>query len=73
MNRRPAYLTEREEQILSCIRQSIRDHGEGLAVAQLGAAVGLSSKSSVAYHLRNVEKRGVLVRDGHGWRTCRLR
>ncbi|WP_413755086.1 LexA family protein [Streptomyces sp. MMBL 11-3] len=72
MSRRPAHLTEREEQILLCIRRSIRDQGEGLTVAQIGAAVGLASKSSVAYHLRHLEERGALVRDGYGWRTCRL-
>nr|WP_206327723.1 hypothetical protein [Streptomyces sp. S3(2020)] len=65
-------MTEREEEILSRIRRSIADRGEGLSVRELGAAVGLSSTASVVYHLKNLELRGALVRDGRGWRTCRL-
>jgi SOS-response transcriptional repressors (RecA-mediated autopeptidases) len=72
VNRRPAHLTEREEQILRIIRLSIEDHGEGPTVTEIGLAAGLRSKSTVAYHLRNLEDRGVLVRDGHSWRSCRL-
>lgn len=72
MNRRPAHLTEREEQILACIRQSIAARGQGLTMSEIGAAVGLRSKGTVAYHLRNLEERGALARDGYGWRSCRL-
>ncbi|MFH9554678.1 hypothetical protein [Streptomyces sp. NPDC017435] len=28
--------------------------------------------ASVAYHLANLEERGVLVRDGHSWQSSRL-
>ncbi|MER5472523.1 hypothetical protein [Streptomyces sp. NPDC002685] len=65
---RPAQLTVREEQILRIIGLSI----EGLTVAELGAVVGLRSKGSVAYRLRNPEECGALFRDGWNWRTCRL-
>jgi len=72
VNRRPEHLTAREEQILRCIRGWIEEHGEGPTIQQIGDAVGLT-RSSVAYHLGNLEKeRGALVRDGRGWRTCRL-
>ncbi|MCW8102670.1 LexA family protein [Streptomyces tauricus] len=64
MNRRPAHLTEREEQILACIRQSIADSGEDVTTTEIGAAVGLRSKGTVAYHLRNLQERGALVRVG---------
>ncbi|WP_189780049.1 LexA family protein [Streptomyces tauricus] len=72
MNRRPAHLSERKEQILACIRRSIVDRGEGPTMAEIGVAVGLRSKGTVAYHLHHLEERGVLVRDGYGWRSCRL-
>ena len=73
MNRRPEYFTEREEQILAVIRRWIAEHGEGSFVRQIADAVGMKSTSSVAYHLENLEgERGALVRDGRGWRTCRL-
>ncbi|MFJ9634970.1 hypothetical protein ACIRU8_45495 [Streptomyces sp. NPDC101175] len=72
MNRRPDHLTEREEEVLAAIRRSIIDRGEALSVRELGSVLGMSSSSSVAYHLRNLVARGALVRDGHSWRTCRL-
>ncbi|WP_328551055.1 hypothetical protein [Streptomyces sp. NBC_00358] len=52
VNRRPAHLTEREEQILHIIRRSLEDRGEGPTVTEIGVAAGLRSKSTVAYHLR---------------------
>lgn len=39
---------------------------------ELAREVGMTSPASVVYHLRNLETRGALVRDGRGWRTCRL-
>ncbi|MER5602992.1 helix-turn-helix domain-containing protein [Streptomyces sp. NPDC002265] len=72
MRRRPEHLTEREEEILGHIRRAIVDRGEALSVRELGAALGLSSTSTVVYHLQNLEQRGALTRDGLGWRTCRL-
>ncbi|MGW2768748.1 LexA family protein [Streptomyces sp. NPDC001275] len=72
MNRRPEHLTEREEEILRCIRGWIEDKGEGPSVRQLAHAVGMRSTASVAYHLANLERSGALIRDGRGWNTCRL-
>ncbi|MEU3986554.1 hypothetical protein AB0F77_41940 [Streptomyces sp. NPDC026672] len=72
MNRRPGHLTEHEREILSCIRRSIEDSGEGLPARELARAVGMSSTSSVVYHLQNLEQRGALVREGRGWRSCRV-
>ncbi|MFD4976626.1 hypothetical protein [Streptomyces sp. NPDC058424] len=72
MNRRPDHLTEREEEILRCIRGWIEDKGEGPSVRQLGHAVGMRSTASVAYHLAHLERSGALIRDGRGWNTSRL-
>ncbi|MFB9639646.1 LexA family protein [Streptomyces spiralis] len=44
MNRRPDHLTDREEQILRCIRRWIEDTGEGPSVRQLAHAVGMRSR-----------------------------
>ncbi|KOV70680.1 hypothetical protein ADL00_08595 [Streptomyces sp. AS58] len=57
---------------MSRVRRSIVDQGEALWVRELGAALGMRSTASVVFHLRNLESRGVLVRDGRGWRACRL-
>ncbi|MEV5012854.1 MULTISPECIES: hypothetical protein [unclassified Streptomyces] len=72
MNRRPEHLTEREEEILHCIRRWIEDKGEGPSMRQLAHAVGMRSTASAAYHLANLERSGALIRDGRGWNTCRL-
>ncbi|MER5200967.1 LexA family protein [Streptomyces sp. NPDC002755] len=72
MNRRPEHLTLREEEILARIRRAIEDRGEALSVRELAREVGMSSPASVVYHLKNLEARGALMRDGRGWRTCRL-
>ncbi|MGW0876585.1 LexA family protein [Streptomyces sp. NPDC002755] len=61
-----------EEEILARIRHSIRDRGEALSVRELAREVGMNSPASVVCHLRNLEVRGALVRDGRGWRSCRL-
>ncbi|MCW8102721.1 LexA family protein [Streptomyces tauricus] len=49
-------MTEREEQILACIRESIADRGQGPTMAEIGVAVGLCSRGTVAYHLRNLQE-----------------
>ncbi|MFJ8026048.1 hypothetical protein [Streptomyces sp. NPDC096311] len=64
MNRHPAHLAVREEQILACIRRSIEEHGEGLTVREVGRLVGLRSPDSVVYHLCNLEERGALAVTG---------
>ncbi|WP_310437470.1 helix-turn-helix domain-containing protein [Streptomyces sp. 3330] len=51
---------------------AIRERGEALSVRELAREVGMNSPASVVYHLRNLEERGALVRDGRDWRTCRL-
>ncbi|MGW0572973.1 LexA family protein [Streptomyces tauricus] len=66
-----AYLTDREEQILACIRRSIAERGQGPTMVEIGAVVELRSKGTVAYHLRDLEERGVLVHVGGGWRSYR--
>ncbi|MEU3838349.1 MarR family transcriptional regulator [Streptomyces microflavus] len=44
------------------IRSWITEHGEGPTIRQIGARVGLSSTSSVAYQLAQLEKRGLISR-----------
>ncbi|MEU1519441.1 LexA family transcriptional regulator [Streptomyces sp. NPDC005811] len=70
MNRRAQHLTLREEEILPRIRGSVEGRGETLSVRE--PAAGMSGTASVDYHLKDLERRGALVRDGRGWRSCRL-
>ncbi|MFF1395986.1 hypothetical protein ACFVZD_19485 [Streptomyces sp. NPDC058287] len=66
------HLTERQERIVRCIREWVAETGEYPTVREIGAGVGLSSPSSVLYHLRRMEARGVVVRDDGRQRSYRL-
>ncbi|MCX4670336.1 winged helix DNA-binding protein [Streptomyces sp. NBC_01381] len=54
-------LTEQQECILRCIRERVAEYGESRTVREISDRVGLSSTSSVAYHLRRMRERGVQV------------
>ncbi|MGW0905067.1 LexA family protein [Streptomyces sp. NPDC002853] len=71
--RRSWDITDRQQSVLTCIRNHIVDHGEAPSVREIGAAVGLSSPSSVLYQLRRLEQAGAVARArGTGWRDYRL-
>ncbi|MGW2476988.1 LexA family protein [Streptomyces sp. NPDC001665] len=68
-----AGLSPRQEMVLRVVREWIAEYGEGPSIRQIGARVGLTSASSVAYQLGRLEDLGYLSRTGRRWRTCRLR
>jgi repressor LexA len=65
----PPGITERQQNILVAIRDWIEHHGYSATVREIGAAVGLGSPSSVTYHLKALERRGLLRREPHGPRA----
>jgi Mn-dependent DtxR family transcriptional regulator len=65
------YLTDRQEQILRCIRMAITDQGDAPTVAELSAALSMAP-SSVHYQLRELETKGAIVREPHRRRGIRL-
>lgn len=64
-------LSQRRQQILDCIITTTRDRGYPPTVREIGQAVGLTSSSSVHFHLRALEKSGHLERDGSLTRALR--
>ncbi|WP_328336703.1 LexA family protein [Streptomyces violaceus] len=68
---RVEYLTDRQEQILRCIRMAITDQGEAPTVAEIAAAVGLAA-STVHYQLRELETKGAITREPGRPRGIRL-
>jgi repressor LexA len=56
-------LTERQQQILDFIRQTIETKGYPPSVREIGEAIGLSSSSTVHGHLDKLGKLGLLRRD----------
>jgi len=67
-----ADLTPRRRQILDCIARTIQHRGYPPTVREIGAQVGLSSSSSVHFHLRALEEAGWLHRDGSLTRALRV-
>ena len=61
MNDKPA--TERQQTILSVIRQFTSERGYPPSVREIGERVGLSSSSTIHAHLKALEKRGLISRD----------
>lgn len=59
---RPA-LSVVQRRILEVVAAHVTEHGYPPSVRELGAAVGLTSSSSVAYQLQQLEQGGYLRRD----------
>ncbi|GAA1396254.1 transcriptional repressor LexA [Catellatospora coxensis] len=58
-----ADLSSRQKRILAVIREWVEQHGYPPTVREIGEAVGLVSPSSVAYQLKELERKGFLRRD----------
>jgi len=56
-------LTPRQRRVLEFIREAIELRGYPPSMREIGAAVGLTSSSSVAHQLKTLEKRGFVRRD----------
>ena len=65
-------LTERRREILRAIAEATAEHGYPPTVREIGAAVGLSSSSSVHFHLKALTDLGYLQRDGSLTRALRI-
>ncbi|HKT00111.1 MAG TPA: transcriptional repressor LexA [Rugosimonospora sp.] len=66
-------LTARQRRILEFIRGWVAQHGYPPSVREIGEAVGLVSPSSVAYQLKELEKKGYLRRDPNRPRAVDVR
>ncbi|GIF14508.1 transcriptional repressor LexA [Actinoplanes teichomyceticus] len=69
----PPRITAKQQRILAVIRESVRERGFPPTVREIGAAVGLVSPSSVAHHLKVLERHGLLRRQPHGSRAVDVR
>ncbi|MCX4920049.1 transcriptional repressor LexA [Streptomyces sp. NPDC060011] len=66
-------LTSRQAAVVRYITDSVARQGYPPSMREIGAAVGLSSTSSVAHQLMALEHKGVLYRDPHRPRAYRVR
>jgi repressor LexA len=66
-------LSVRQQRILAFIQDWVEQHGYPPSVREIGEAVGLGSPSSVAYQLRELERKGFLRRDPNRPRAVNVR
>ncbi|MGO8670004.1 MAG: transcriptional repressor LexA [Capsulimonadaceae bacterium] len=68
----PKPLSVRQKQILAFIDQHVQAHGYPPTVREIGAAVDLSSSSTVHAHLKTLEEQGLIQRDAVLTRAIKL-
>lgn len=56
-------VTKRQQAVLDCIEQCIREKGYGPTVREVCKSLGLSSPSTVHVHLKALEEKGLIKRD----------
>lgn len=56
-------ITRRQQAVLDCIEQSVREKGYGPTVREVCQSLGLSSPSTVHVHLKALEEKGYIKRD----------
>ena len=67
-----AEMTKMQQKIYDYIIQMLTEEGFAPSVREIGAAVGLKSPSTVHFHLKNMEERGIIKRSGRKGRTITL-
>jgi len=68
----PENLTEKQRAVYEFIRQKIRSRGYGPTVREIAAHFGIASPNGVVCHLKALEKKGLIVREGHKSRAISL-
>jgi repressor LexA len=66
-------LTWRQRKVLQVIRESVQKRGYPPSMREIAQAVGLTSTSSVSYHLSTLQRKGYLHRDAGRPRTVEVR
>src|SRR5438552_9212957 len=64
-------LTDRQEKILSFIERSIQDQGYPPTIREIGEQMGIRSTNGVNDHLKALERKGFLKREGLKSRALR--
>lgn len=65
-------LTDKQQEILECIEEYMRDRGYPPSIRDICKQVGLSSSSTVFSHLNALEKKGYITRDDGAMRGIRV-
>lgn len=65
-------LTTRQREIYEFIREKIELRGYGPTVREIGLGFGIKSPNGVMCHLKALEKKGLILREGHAARAIQL-
>lgn len=65
-------LTERQREIYDYIRDKIEGRGYGPTVREIGDAFDIKSPNGVMCHLKALEKKGIILREGRSARAIQL-
>jgi repressor LexA len=65
-------LTERQREVYDFIKEKIEERGYGPTVREIGANFGISSPNGVMCHLKALEKKGLIIREGFSARAIQL-
>jgi repressor LexA len=65
-------LTDRQREIYDFIREKIESRGYGPTVREIGAAFEIKSPNGVMCHLKALEKKGLIIREGFSARAIQL-
>jgi len=65
-------LTERQREIYDFIRNKIESRGYGPTVREIGQGFGIKSPNGVMCHLKALEKKGLIKREGFSARAIQL-
>lgn len=65
-------LTSRQREVYEFIREKIQSRGYGPTVREIGDAFAIKSPNGVMCHLRALEKKGLILREGFAARAIQL-
>src|SRR5438105_11406340 len=65
-------LTERQREIYDFIRSKIETRGYGPTVREIGLGFDIKSPNGVMCHLKALEKKGLIIREGFSARAIQL-
>lgn len=65
-------LTKRQEEIVNYMKEYVVSHGFPPTVREIGKALGVSSPATIHAHLANLEKKGIIKKDGSKNRAIEL-
>ncbi len=65
-------LTERQKDVLNFIKSYIVSHGYPPTVREIGKALDISSPATIHVHLKNLEKKGIIRKEGTKNRAIEL-